>query len=94
MKLPRVRFTVRRLMVAVAILALVLATIIKPLWDGVRTARLVRYHRKQADHYLKRLLATGLQDLDTADDVQWNLQKQYLFHSTRAAILSRSPWLP
>ncbi len=48
MQVPRMRFTVRQMMVAVAVAAVAMVVIVKPLWDRAQWRRMAQHHRGMA----------------------------------------------
>ena len=95
MRLPRVRITVRRMMVAVAIVALGLAVV---RWMRSMDALSANYHHRALSHYVKlsndHFLMLQLPD-DPRDD-KW-LDRRKTYRRAMAEKWNRAalfPWLP
>jgi Tfp pilus assembly protein FimT len=63
MRRSRVQFTVRRLLLAAAIVAAAMPMLVKPFLDQWRWSRRGQYHAGQANAYLTRAEAVETQDL-------------------------------
>jgi hypothetical protein len=62
MRLFRVRFTLRRMMVAVAIAAVAIVIVVKPFLDSARRNRTRVYHIRQATNDLNRAMSVSNND--------------------------------
>ena len=81
MRLPRVQFTVRRLLVALAIVAVAMSMLVKPYLDQRRWSRRGGYHLRRATAYLTRAEAVETQDPDAYD----KLLRRGKWHQSLAA---------
>lgn len=81
MGLPRFQFALRRLLVAVALVAAALSLFVKPYLDQRRWSRRGGYHLGQADAYLARAEAAATQDPDAYD----KLLRRGKWHQSLAA---------
>jgi hypothetical protein len=84
------RFTIRRLIVAISIVALGLALLIKPLYDRKRWWRISDYHREQSKLFEARWESARDTDHRTAD----KLLALYSWHSSMAARYGRAAAYP
>lgn len=89
MRPPRVRFTVRRLMVAVAVAAVAML-VVKPCWDRVRLGRIAKYHSRQADICFRRLESVSPDDRNSYK----KLFARFKWHQSMAASYARSAAYP
>jgi hypothetical protein len=81
MRLPRVQFTVRRLLVALAIVAAAMSMLVKPYLDQRRWSRRGSDHLRQATAYLRRAEAVETQNPDAYD----KLLRRGKWHQSLAA---------
>jgi hypothetical protein len=90
MRLPRVRFTVRRLMVAVAVAAIVFAACIWMHTRAVRFRRAAQSYREQLTEYMRRPTARrrGHHIPDR------RVVRYYVGMAEKYEYAGRHPWLP
>jgi hypothetical protein len=81
MRLPRPRFTVRRLMVAVAIIAVATYT-------GLVVWRIVTYSVR-ADAHARHLNSGHSFKYDSTDLIRWHERMRFKYENA-----ARNPWLP
>jgi hypothetical protein len=81
MRLLRFQFALRRLLVAVALVAVALSLLVKPYLDHRRWSRRGSYHLAQANAYLTRAEAIQAQD----PDAHVNLLRRGKWHQSLAA---------
>jgi hypothetical protein len=90
MRLPHLRFTVRRLMIAVAIVAVVSAILVKPLFDRKRWWRIGDYHLEQSKLFRARWESVSDIDHAKAD----KLLAWYSWHQSMAGRYFRAATYP
>jgi hypothetical protein len=90
MRLTHMRFPVRRMMVVVAVAALAMFGIVKPLWDRARWSRIAHYHWRQANIDLSRAKSVSESDPDASE----KLLVRSKWHESMAARYARSAAYP
>jgi hypothetical protein len=90
MKFPRVRFTVRRMMAAVAVVAVAVLTLVKPHWDRARWGHISEGHLRQANFIMSRASSVGESDPDAAE----RLLTRFKWHQSMAARYARAAAYP
>jgi hypothetical protein len=94
MRLPRVRFTIRRLMLAVAVVALLVGMAIESEWRRVRFHKLVQFYWwKQANPHFPYLSAT-YEDWESITRRLPRLGPYYAAMRAKYEFAERYPWLP
>ncbi len=86
MKLPRIRFTIQRVLIAVALLAVVLSLVIKPILDRRYWMNRGSYHMNQSMKFMVRAERVEGQDNEAYE----RLWQRYLWHRLLAAKYIRS----
>jgi hypothetical protein len=90
MQLPPVRFTVRRLMVAVAVVTVAMLVLVKPFWDRAHWSRIAAYHARQAEIYLSRATSASQNDRGSYE----KLFARFMWHQSMQARYARSAAYP